>query len=102
MLTREETLGCIYTLGSSLYNYAASNGTWPHWKSCFYKIDDYFGWQRGGDITVEQDFTFLSSTKVYSLLPVGMVAPPLELNSFGWFGPFFPFSTFPTLYACTS
>jgi hypothetical protein len=62
MLTREETLGCICTLGSSLYNYAGSNRTWPHWKSHFYKIDDFFGWQRAGDITVEQDFTFLSST----------------------------------------
>lgn len=25
-------------------------------------IDNYFGWQRGGDLTVEEDFTFLSTS----------------------------------------
>lgn len=62
ILIREETLGCLCTLGSSLYNYAGSNRTWPHWKTHFYMIDNYFGWQRGGDLTVEEDFTFLSTS----------------------------------------
>lgn len=56
-LTREETIACLCNLGSSLYNYAGSNGTWPHWKTHMKTLDNYMGWATHGDVTVERNFT---------------------------------------------
>ena len=56
-LSREETIACLCNLGSSLYNYAGSIKTWPHWKRHFYKIDAYFGWAASGDCSVDENFT---------------------------------------------
>jgi len=56
-LTREETLACVCNLGSSLYNYAGSIRTWPHWKRYFYQLDAYMEWPDEGDCTVNKDFT---------------------------------------------
>lgn len=56
-LTREETIACLCNLGSSLYNYAGSIKTWPHWKQHFQNFDRYMGWPRRGDVTIDENFT---------------------------------------------
>jgi hypothetical protein len=55
-LSHEETVACFCNLGSSLYNYAGSIRTWPHWKRHFYYLDAFFGWPDSGDCTVKSNF----------------------------------------------
>ena len=60
-LIREETLGFLCNLASSLYNYQSSDASWPHWRRIFRRMDRYFGWP------YDKSFCDVFNDKLYTL-----------------------------------
>lgn len=61
-LIKEETLGFLCNLASSLYNYHNSHKTWPHWEDRFVAVDRALGLP-GGD----GRYLDVSNEKLYTL-----------------------------------
>jgi len=61
-IVKEETLGLLCNLASSLYNYHGSRSTWPHWESQFSSVDKFMGWTGGN-----REYLDVLDQEVYTL-----------------------------------
>jgi len=94
---KEEMLGFLCNLASSLYNYLSSRGTWPHWYHYFLSIDGYFGWAGGNGKKLDVSKHFIYTLGIDNL-DVPLYVPGSKGSTFGVHLFWILWSIIPTIY----
>ena len=95
-LIKEETLGFLCNLASSLYNYHGSRITWPHWETKFRAVDRLMGWT-GGD----GEYVEVLNEDIYTLdmePHVPLYVPRAMGSTFGAYLFWFLWTVIPVIY----